>query len=160
MVCIPLLYSRYTLLFLLGIIGALRCSVWFNSGWEFLQNNHKIYSSTLTQILDAFVPMLLAVYFWKISKHWIYFYYAWLVIWGVNWILWFLIPESPRWLVSKQRFGEAKLILNEIAEINFKEIIPASKDIVDDKVYIKSNSTKIVIDNTLIIDVPHPSNIC
>ena len=97
---------------------------------------------------DACIPLWLSIYFWRITKYWIYFYYVSLVIWGVNCILWFLIPESPRWLVSKQRSNEAKSILNKIAIINSKEQIQPDKTIVDDKVYIRTNNTKVVIDNT------------
>ena len=116
---------------------------------NFCKNKHQIYSSAITQMADAWIPLILAIYFWHLTKDWIYFYYFSLSIWVIAWILWLFIPESPRWLVSKQRSDEAKTILNKIAKINSKDQISPEKIIIDDKIYIMSKNIKIEIDNTI-----------
>lgn len=35
---------------------------------------------------------------------------------------WFVLPESPRWLLMKERFEEANIILKTIARVNGKEL--------------------------------------
>lgn len=117
------LYSRYVCIFLCGFVGAVRWSVSYTTGCEFLLKKHQIYSSAITQMINAWVPMFLAIYFWKITKHWIYFYYFTLSICIINCILVFYIPESPRWLVSQERYKDAKDSLNEVAKINSKPML-------------------------------------
>lgn len=109
------LNGRYFFIFLCGFIGSMRCSVSYTSGCEWLPKSKQIYSSMITQMINACVPLLLAVYFWKISKHWIYFYDFTLILAIIGTILWFFIPESPRWLVSEDRNDDAKKIINDIA---------------------------------------------
>lgn len=118
MVFISDVYVRYALLFICGLIGSIRCSVSYLAGCEFLLKPHQIYFSSLTQMLNAFSPMIMALYFWKISKHHEYFYYVALGVALLGSINCFYIPESPRWLVNKNK--DAKKVLNQIAEINNK----------------------------------------
>jgi hypothetical protein len=35
-----------------------------------------------------------------------------------------ILPESPRWLISKQRYEDAELLFHRIAEINKKQFDP------------------------------------
>ncbi|CAI2368137.1 unnamed protein product [Moneuplotes crassus] len=117
------LYARYWCIFLYGFIGAVRCSVSFTTGCEFLQKKYQIWSSSICQIINACVPMLLSLYFWKITDYWAYFFYSTLTICILNCLNSFFIPESPRWLFSQQRDQEAVDILNEIARMNNKDPI-------------------------------------
>ena len=132
----------------MGVSGGPRLAVWMTAGCEFLSKQYQVYSSILTQIFLALIPITLSLYFWKINIHWNYYFYGCLTISIIVSILSFFIPESPRWLVSKNRSKEAKEILNKIAEINSKEKIPEHLDIVEDKLVLKDSTEEIVVDHT------------
>jgi hypothetical protein len=57
----------------------------------------------------------------------------------INSVNYFFIPESPRWLVGKNRSEEAKVILNQLAEKNNKAPISDFNQIVNDKLVIDEN---------------------
>lgn len=67
--------------------------------------------------------MVAIIYFWLISKHWIYYTlvgYVWQI---VGTLLVCLLPESPRFLVSMGKLKEAKKSFETIAKWNRKELV-------------------------------------
>ena len=85
-------------------------------------------------MINAWVPMMLSLYFWKITDYWAYFFYSTLTLWILNWVHSFFIPESPRWLVSQKQEEEAITVLNKIARINRKEMIsPHGLEIIENE---------------------------
>lgn len=73
-------------------------------------------------IIDATTYLLATLYFWKVSKDWIYFAsigYVWSFVSAIG--SWFL-PESPRYLCEKGKMYELERSLKVIAKINGKEL--------------------------------------
>ena len=83
--------------------------------FEMVPIKHRPYAQIVFQALDLIVPLLTALYFWKISKE-----LLWFLIFGGALTLFatvgtFTFPESPRWLVSVGRTDDALDTINWIA---------------------------------------------
>ena len=82
-----------------------------------------MYSGTAWQVLEAIVPLLCAIFFWKISTNWVYFYLIGVV--GELFSLissYFVLPESPRFSLEIGNFEELETTLTQIAQWNRKDL--------------------------------------
>ena len=69
--------------------------------------------------LESVVLPIGTLYFWFISNHWLYFTLFGFVLSTLNIIsCYFFVPESPRLLIEQQRFQEARISLQRIANFN------------------------------------------
>lgn len=99
----------------------------------FVELSPKRFSDTLGTIWNvseyAIINILLNVYFQNISKNWITTIwiglgYAVISILGV----YFIVPESPKWLYAKERWEDLSIVLKYMARIN-GVIIPEDSNI-------------------------------
>ena len=61
------------------------------------------------------------IYYWFISKNWIYINAFGTLLTVVSAVgVWFL-PESPKFFISRKRYDEARKSINIIAKVNKKE---------------------------------------
>ena len=60
----------------------------------------------------------MAVYFWKISKEWIYYHYVAIALQLYGTLTTFYVPESPKWLYETGNHEELYSILSDIAKSN------------------------------------------
>ena len=75
---------------------------------------------------SGFATTVGVIYFWFISKNWLYLEIFACVLGIISFIgTLFFIPESPKFLISMKRFDEARAVISYIAKINGK---PAFKD--------------------------------
>jgi hypothetical protein len=58
------------------------------------------------------------VYFWKISKDWVWLELGACLSGVVSMIGGLMIPESPKFLISKKRYDEARQAISWIAKFN------------------------------------------
>jgi len=87
---------------------------------ELLPKKSQVPMGTVLNIFDAIVPVLGVVYFWKISKDWVWFVVIFAEIAGVLVIIGtFFLPESPKFLISMKRFDQAKAAVNFFAKKGF-----------------------------------------
>jgi hypothetical protein len=70
--------------------------------------------------------ILIAIYFKYLTKEYLPLFYVYFVILVVSCIIALMIPESPKYLIAKAKFIEARISLNYIAKINGMKGLDAS----------------------------------
>lgn len=120
---ILILFSRNwvftaVLMFVFGTGGVGRSSISYLYMQEFLPSNRQTLVGTILQLNNGFVAIYTVIYYWFISKNWIYInaFGGFLTILSAVGV-WFL-PESPKFFISLKRFDEARESINVIAKIN------------------------------------------
>ena len=73
--------------------------------------------------METTIYIIATIYYWKISKHWIWFSLVGFVWNIISATLTFWVPESPRWYLSIGKTDEAKASLEKIASWNRKELL-------------------------------------
>ncbi|XP_054424468.1 organic cation/carnitine transporter 2 [Pteronotus mesoamericanus] len=112
-------FEMFSVLFILVGMGQISNYVAaFVLGTEILGKSVRIIFSTLgVCIFYAFGYMLLPLFAYFI-RDWRLLLLALTVPGVLCAVLWWFIPESPRWLISQGRFQEAEVILHRAARIN------------------------------------------
>lgn len=110
------------IMFLNGVCASGRASVGYLYMIELTPKKYHAYVGTVLSILNCLTTVFGCIYFRYISKHWI-----WLVLVGFTFnflcvIFMFFIPESPKYLIARKRFDEARKSIYYIAKFNKKEI--------------------------------------
>lgn len=105
-------------MFFFGVASVGRATNSFLYMSEVLPQNRKVLMATMLQIIVGCVPAIGSVYFTRISKDWL-----WLEIWAgaltvACLLATFAMPESPKYLISKKRYNEARVALNYIGKFN------------------------------------------
>lgn len=105
------------LMFFFGIASVGRCSISFLYLMELLPASRQVLVGTILHFNNASVGIIGCLYFWKISKNWL-----WLEVFAGSLALvaligtFLLMPESPKYLVSKKKYDEARDAINVIAK--------------------------------------------
>ncbi|XP_063148401.1 solute carrier family 22 member 4 [Candoia aspera] len=112
-------WEMFTVLFLIVGMGQIsNYVVAFILGTEILGKTVRIIFSTLGVCIFFAIGYMLLPLFAYFIREWRMLLLA-LTVPGVCCIpLWWFIPESPRWLISQGRFGEAEAIIRKAAETN------------------------------------------
>lgn len=93
------------LMFVLGTCCVGSRALGFLYLMELLPKRWQVPSGTLLNVFDTCIPVLEVIYFWKISKEWTTFVIIFgecigvLVIFGT-----FMLPESPKFLITMKRY--------------------------------------------------------
>ena len=109
--------------FLFGAISPWSWNVGYIWLTELTPKNWQTPVTSIWFIEDAAIYVVAILYFWLISKHWIYYTlvgYVWQIL---ATLLVCLLPESPRFLVSVGKLDEAKKSFETIAKWNRKELV-------------------------------------
>nr|XP_025973942.1 solute carrier family 22 member 4-like isoform X1 [Dromaius novaehollandiae] len=112
-------WEMFTVLFLIVGMGQIsNYVVAFILGTEILGKSVRIIFSTLGVCIFFAIGYMLLPLFAYFIRDWRMLLLA-LTVPGVFCVpLWWVIPESPRWLISQGRFQEAEVIIRKAAKIN------------------------------------------
>ncbi|XP_062976773.1 solute carrier family 22 member 4 [Elgaria multicarinata webbii] len=112
-------WEMFTVLFVIVGMGQIsNYVVAFILGTEILGKSVRIIFSTLGVCIFFAIGYMLLPLFAYFIRDWRMLLLA-LTVPGVCCVpLWWLIPESPRWLISQARFEEAEIIIRKAAKMN------------------------------------------
>lgn len=101
------------MMFVFGMACVGTRSICFLYLMDLMPEKQQILVGTVLNFWDAIVPVLYTLYYWKISKNWLWFVVIFAEAAGLLVIvLTFILPESPRFLVSQKRYEEARKAIN------------------------------------------------
>jgi MFS family permease len=107
-------------MFVFGVASVGRATNSFLYMGEVVPERKRVLMATLLQVLVGCVPAIGSIYFTRISKNWL-----WLEIWAggltvLCLVATFFMPESPKYLMSKKRYNDARKALTYISKFNGK----------------------------------------
>lgn len=111
--CLLLTHSLIVMIILFLCFGALstvRIQVGYVYLMELMPRKMQAHVTSTWSVQEALIYVICTVYFWQISKHWIYYClcgYVWNVM-SVVFLFW--VPESPRYLASAGKMKEARQV--------------------------------------------------
>ena len=97
--------------FVFGLMTTIRVNVGFVYMMELMPKRKQTFYATIYNIVEGTCLLYGTVYFWFISKDWIYFTSIGFVFQTFNIITVWFLPESPRLLIELKRFDEAEIAL-------------------------------------------------
>lgn len=107
-----------TLMFLLGMSSVGRATVGYLYMMELSPLKQQTIIGTLLQIFNTLVTIMACVYFYFISKQWVWFEVTGAVINFIVIICVYFMPESPKYLHAQKKWDEMRLNLNKIGSVN------------------------------------------
>ena len=109
----------YFLVFLIGLAMPMRVFIGYIYAMEFLPLKHTTLATGLTLGFDGLGICLAALWFLYVDKDWKSFvglstFWAY----GTAVFIWCAIPESPKFLLSKGRYDEARQVIGRMKKYN------------------------------------------
>jgi hypothetical protein len=89
---------------------------------EVLPKPQQILVGSILQIYNLVVLVVCVLYFWLISKEWTWLMFGLCFSGIISMVGCFLLPESPKFLLTKKKYDEARSAINWIAKFNRKNI--------------------------------------
>ena len=97
----------YVLLFLGGFSEAGRYYVGFVYMQELMPTAYQAQIGINVFIVHSFAKLFYDIYFYRITRNWVYLSYFSIIVSGLVLTSYFWIPESPRWLIASNQNAKA-----------------------------------------------------
>lgn len=112
------IYLTYTLIFIYGFVSPVRLNLSFIYSAESFKDKHSPIMGSLSLSFDAFTYIITILYFSQVSKYWMPLFYFYIGVACIPTFICYILPESPRYLMSRHMFTEARESFNKIASMN------------------------------------------
>jgi MFS family permease len=106
------------LFFMLGMTGPGKKMVGFVYAGEMFSEEYRTVVGSIILFTDSATMIFLPLYFKLISKNWLYFQLFYFTLSVISSLSLFLIPESPKYLLSKGLNDKAQKSFETIAKFN------------------------------------------
>jgi hypothetical protein len=101
------------LMFVMGMACVGTRAIIFLYLMDMLPLKWQVKTGTVLNFADSCVPLFGTFYFWKLSKNWLWFVIPFGEVTTVITIVaLFFLPESPKFLLTKKRYNQARAALN------------------------------------------------
>ena len=108
----------YALNFVLGLCMIMNVLVGYIYAMEFIPERRTSYTTAFLFGNDGLVMAMCAIWFMLISKEWKTLYATANVLMYATHLLVWTMPESPKFLLTKGRYNEARAVMTHIARKN------------------------------------------
>ena len=109
-------------LFLLGCLSSIRIMIGYNYLVELMPKRYQTLTGTCWCLLEAFIPFMCALYFWQVSKEWLYVFLVGYAMQLFGLVAVFVLPESPNLSLEMGRLNELQATLEMVARWNRKKL--------------------------------------
>lgn len=111
-------YFDFLLVFTFGMSVTARYYVGYAYNLEMQPKSHYVLVSTSMFLIESVVYITICLYFWLVKGPWQLLQVPNLLLSIMGIIFLFFMPESPRFLISKKRFEEARTVFKWIGAKN------------------------------------------
>lgn len=113
-----MIYVNYALFLILGVFSNMKSNLGFIYSQEVTDSKYKSMFGTILNIFDGGILILDYFYFFFVSKDWLYLHLFLLLMGVASFVVMFILPESPKYLLSMGKHQEALNALETIAKFN------------------------------------------
>lgn len=109
---------KYLILLAFGTLTCFRVSIAYLYGQEITPQKYSNTVGSIYNVFDSMTMIIASVYYKYISKYYegIHLFFFGMILLSV--MISFFMPESPKYLISNNKFHDARYILNKIAKMN------------------------------------------
>lgn len=111
-------YLDFLLVFTFGMSVTARYYVGYAYNLEMQPKSHYVLVSTSMFLIESVVYISICLYFWLVKGPWQILQIPNLLLSVMGIVFLFFMPESPRFLISKKRFEEARTVFKWIGAKN------------------------------------------
>ena len=108
----------YVLIFIMGIAMPARAFVGYVFAMEFFPVASTAIATSMIMCLDGMVLLWTSLFFMFVDNHWKSLYVIVVIVTFITFVAGFFAPESPRFLISKGRYDDARRVITNMAFFN------------------------------------------
>ena len=97
--------------FMFGMMSSVRINIGYVYLVELMPKSWHSTTGSIFNVFEGSIYVIASVYFWFLSKNWLYFVSVGYIFSLISACAIWLLPESPSFLIEKQRLEEAHLCL-------------------------------------------------